>query len=65
MKNDPYFTRARYPSLCAESGRKINKGDEIAYYPRTKQVFHIDSKQSEELRAFTFAAAFNMSDANY
>ena len=65
MRNDPYFTRARWPGLCAETGRKISKGDEIAYYPRTKQVFHVDSKQADELRARDFAAAFNMADANY
>lgn len=65
MRNNPYFTRARFSSLCAETGRKINKGDEIAYYPRDRTAYHTDSKQADELRAQQFAAAFNMADANY
>ena len=65
MRNDPYFTRARFPSLCAETGRKIEKGDEIAYYPRARKVYHADSKQAAELRGQQFAAAFNMADVNY
>ncbi len=65
MRTDPYFTRARFPSLCAETGRKINKGDEIAYYPRDRKAYHLQSKQADELRARDFAAAFNMADANW
>lgn len=65
MRNDPYFTRARFPSLCAETGRKINKGDEIAYYPRDKKAYHVDSKAADHLRGLQFNAAFNMADANY
>ena len=65
MRNDAYFTRARFPSLCAETGRKIEKGDEIAYYPRDRKVYHAESKQAAELRGLQFNAAFNMPDANW
>ena len=65
MRTDPYFTRARFPSLCAETGRKINKGDVIAYYPRDRKAYHAESKQADELRARDFAAVFNMADANW
>jgi hypothetical protein len=65
MKNDPYFTQARFPSTCPETGKQINKGDKIAYYPRSRAAYHDSSKQADELRAFQFSAAFNMADANY
>lgn len=65
MRNDPYFTRARFPSFCAETGRKIEKGDEIAYYPRDRKAYHADSEQAAELRGLQFNAAFNMPDANW
>ena len=65
MRNDPYFTRARFPSLCAETGRKIGKGDEIAYYPLDRKAYHADSKQAAELRGLQFNATFGMADANW
>lgn len=65
MRNDPYFTRARFPSVCAETARKIEKGDEIAYYPRDRKAYHAESKQAAELRGLQFNAAFDMADSNW
>jgi hypothetical protein len=36
---DPRIMSAKFDSRCAESGRKIRKGDTILYYPLTKQAF--------------------------
>ena len=61
----PYFTAARFPGTCAESGNPIKKGDRVAYYPATRRVFADDSMQADELRGQQFAQAHNMADANY
>ncbi|MCP4651110.1 MAG: hypothetical protein GY853_13675 [PVC group bacterium] len=54
MRDDPREIRARFNSVCAETGRAINKGDNCIYYPKGKKVFHIDSKQAEEYRGYMF-----------
>jgi hypothetical protein len=63
-KNGPYFTKARFDSICPETGKQIKKGDEIACYPRTKEAFHSDSKAAEELRSMQGSRAFGLADAN-
>ena len=63
--NNPYFTVARFDSVCAETGRKITKGERIAYYPRDKKAFCDESKQAGELRGQEFSSAYGMADANW
>ncbi len=58
----PYYTQARYDGKCAETGAPIKKGDRIAYYPATKQVF---SKQADDLRGQEFSRSWSMADADY
>jgi hypothetical protein len=66
MKNyNPYFTKARFDSVCPETGKEIKKGDEIAYYPRTKKAYHTASKAAADIRAMQFSEAFNLTDANW
>jgi hypothetical protein len=65
MKNDPYFTTAKFPSTCPETGKAIVKGEEIAYFPRDRRAFHRDSKSAEQVRALQFASAYGMADANW
>jgi len=64
MRNDPYFTQARFNSRCPETGLPLKKGDEIAYFPRLRKAFHSSSKSADQVRAMNFAQAFNMLDAN-
>ena len=47
-KNDPRVITARFDSTCAETGQTIKKGDKCIYYPLTKKVFTMDSKQATE-----------------
>lgn len=61
----PYFTTARFPGTCAETGKAIKKGDRVAYYPATRKVFAEDSKQADELRGLQFSQAHGLADANY
>jgi hypothetical protein len=67
MRKDryPYFTTARFPSVCAETGRPIKPGDQIVYWSATRQVYHIESEAAAELRSQQFAQAWNMEDANW
>jgi hypothetical protein len=66
MKNyDPYFTKARFDSICSETGKKIKKGDEIAYYPRHKKAFHVDSRAAEDLRGMQASKSLGLADADW
>jgi hypothetical protein len=66
MRNyDPYFTKARFDSICPETGKQIKKGDEIAYYPRSGKAFHIDSKAASDLRGTNFSKTFGLADSDW
>ena len=54
MKNDPREIIAKFDSVCAETGRQIKKGDKCIYYPSSKEVFHLDSKQAKEFYEWKF-----------
>lgn len=43
---DPRQITAKFASVCAETGKPIKKGEQCIYYPSTKQVFCLDSKQA-------------------
>ena len=58
MRNDPRILKARFKSKCAETGKVINKGDECIYYPLGKKVYHMDSKQAAEYRAWLADMSF-------
>ncbi len=60
-----YFTVARFPSNCPETGRPIKKGDRIAYFPGQRKAYHEDSKTAQELRGQQFARSWGMADANW
>lgn len=61
----PYFTKARFDGICAETGQLIHRGDAILYNPTTKQVFCDSSQQACDKRAMDFAQSFDMADANW
>lgn len=53
-RNDPREIIARFNSVCAETGQIIRAGDVCVYYPRTKKVYHVDSKTAEMYRSERF-----------
>lgn len=59
----PYFTTARFNSICAETGNIINKGDTICIW--NKKAYSDNSKHADELRGKQFNEAYCMADANY
>lgn len=46
FKNDPREITAKFDCVCAETKRKIKKGEACIYYPLHKQVFAIESKEA-------------------
>lgn len=54
--NDPREITARFDSLCDETKKQIKKGEKCIYYPRTRKVFHVDSKQAAEFYSLDFSA---------
>lgn len=52
FKNDPREMTARFDSVCAETGKKIKKGEQFVYYPSDKTAYHVDSKQAAEFYAW-------------
>jgi hypothetical protein len=52
FNNDPRVIRARFNTLCAETGKPIKKGQECVYYPSSKQCFSLNSKQAQEFREY-------------
>ena len=50
----PYELRVKYPCTCAETGKALKKGDEAVYYPASKKMFCMDSKQAESFRSAKF-----------
>ena len=48
--NDPKEIKARFTGRCSETGKKIMRGESCIYYPSTKQILHLDSKQAYEFK---------------
>jgi hypothetical protein len=55
----------KYSAACAETGKPLPAGAAAVYYPRTKKLFHPESKTAAEFRSQAAAAAFCLADANY
>ena len=62
---DAYFTKARFDSICPETGKKIKKGDTIAYFPYAKKAYHENSKNADIVRNNQFNKVFCMGDAHW
>lgn len=44
------FTTSKFQSICAETGKQIDKGDSCLYFPEEKSVYHITSKVAQDFR---------------
>lgn len=47
---DPRVITAMFDSVCAETGKKIPKDSQCVYYPSSKSVYSMDSKQATEYK---------------
>lgn len=52
--NDPREMTARFPAICAESGKPIRKGDSILYWPSSRQAYLVGHapQAEQEFREF-------------
>lgn len=48
--NNPYELRAKFDSICPETGKQIKRGDICVYYPSVRKAYHSDSQQAYEFR---------------
>ena len=48
--NDPRVIKARFDSVCKETGKPIKRGEYCIYYPTGKAVYHNESKQAQAFR---------------
>ncbi len=48
LDRGPRLIRALFPSVCAETGRAIEAGEECIYYPERKEVYCLESRQAED-----------------
>ena len=65
MQGDPYFLKARFKSVCPETGKAIEKGDECCYFPKARKAYHRDSEAARQAREMKFAEAYGMGDAKW
>lgn len=65
MKNDPREIAVRYPAVCAETGKPLPKGSVAVYYPRSRKLYHPDSRTAADFRSQRFADAAGLADANW
>jgi len=47
---DPRIITIKYNTTCAETGKPLNKGDQAVYYPKSKDLFHLESEQATAYR---------------
>lgn len=64
-KNDPREMTARYPGVCAESGKPIKKGDTIIYYPSGKKTYLVGSAPKAEAGFRESVAAMAAEDGTW
>ena len=65
MRGDPYFLKARFKSVCPDTGKVIENGDECCYFQKARKAYHKDSEAANGAREMKFAEAYGMGDANW
>jgi hypothetical protein len=57
--------KAKFKSVCAETGKSIAIGEECYYSPEKRKVYHSESKTAKNFRINQFNQCFCMPDANW
>lgn len=57
--------KARFTSVCPETGWTIKAGDTCIYDPRGRKAYHTSSKTADAYRQDQFNRQWCMADANY
>ena len=62
---DPRTIKARFDSVCPETGKPIKRGDDCVYFPRHKKAYHVDSKSADDWSSQAVADAFCLGDSGW
>lgn len=65
VNKDPYYTNAKFDSVCHETGKAIKKGERCLYYPIGRAVYHLESNQARLWADQQQADNFGLLDANW
>jgi len=52
--SDPRQISLKFDSICAETKKRLRKGEQAIYYPSCKSVFSLESKQAREFREWKY-----------
>lgn len=63
--NEPREIVVKFAAACAETGKPLPAGAAAIYYPRSRKIYHSESKQAAEYRSQAAAAAFCLADGNW
>jgi hypothetical protein len=63
--SNPREIIVKYAAACSETGKPLPAGAAAIYYPRSKKLYHPESKTAAEYRSQAAAAAFCLGDANW
>lgn len=56
---------AKFDGTCAETGKRIAKGEKCLYCPVQRKVYHEESRTASEWRSAQFSRSWGMADANW
>lgn len=62
---EPQFIVARYPGVCAETGKAIRKGDTVVWHPASGKLYCESSDYAATVRGIRFSETWGMGDANW
>ena len=63
--NNPREIVVKFAAACAETGKPLPAGAAAIYYPRSKTLYHTESKQAAEYRSQAAATAFCLADGSW
>ena len=52
QSNDPRTLTLKRDAVCKETGKPLKAGEQALYYPSSKDIFSLDSKQADEYRSW-------------
>lgn len=61
----PRELKARFSSICPETGLRIAEGDSCVYFPAQRKAYHSNSKTADQFRSQQFSQSWGMADANW
>jgi hypothetical protein len=61
----PRWIKAKFASVCPQTGDAIQKGDECLYFPVERKVVHVNSPDAKDWRSQNEADSLCLGDAGW